>query len=80
MPQTITKTGIEFDEWRTFRVLQPDMSFQYFKALGWTVLTDENMSFPRTHIRGPLTGQELTRAVNEFAAVEVTIKQREGIP
>jgi len=82
MPAVITKTGItDFDEIRLQRVLQGDgVTYDYYRAVGYNVATDEGQSFPPSRRQGPLTGTAKTRAETQFADAIAAINSAEGLP
>jgi len=78
MPQILTKTAVAFDDFRIQRVVQPDMSFKYYVAVGYRVdTTDEPIQRDR-YVE--LTGAQATQAATMFANMTTRLKTVEAIP
>ncbi len=80
---TITKQGVEFEEYRVLRRTERDEvgreTVSTVILVGYRVPTDDGDVF-RRKAEMPLTGTDLTRANNMFTSVETFLKSEEGIP
>ena len=81
--RTITKQGVEFEEFRVLRRTERDEAgrekISTVIFVGYLISTDDGDTF-RRKAEMPQTGGDLTRANNMFASVEAFLKSEEGIP
>lgn len=75
----LTKTGVEFDEFRVYRVLEGDPpTTEWYITVGYRVLTEEGETWTRD-VTEKLAGPIKTRASGLLTAIRTVILQREGI-
>ena len=79
MTAQLTKTGIEFDEFRVYRVSEGDPpTTEWHITVGYRVLTEEGETWTRD-VTEKLAGPIKTKASGLLTAIRTIILQREGI-
>ncbi len=77
---TLTKTGVELDEYRVYRVTEGDPPVTTFHiTVGYRVLTAAGETWNRD-VTEELAGTIKTKASSLLASIRTVILAREGIP
>lgn len=77
MPANVTKTDIEFHEFRVWKQEEED-GIHWYASVGYAVATEEGETW-RKNLTEEVTGTLKTKASALFTAIRNHVKTREGL-